>query len=87
MQKQYIAGITNAFFSKRSPMIYERCSSLWEDNAIWNGPFHKSILFIPSCIQDYYELLNPIMFSSSIDKKKKDFVWSEVMMQLERSSS
>lgn len=52
-------------------MIYERCTSLWEDNAIWNGPFHKSILLIPSCIQGYCELLNPIMFSSSIDKKKK----------------
>lgn len=52
-------------------MIYERCTSLWEDNAIWNGPFHKSILLIPSRIQDYYELLNPITFSSSIDKKKK----------------
>lgn len=71
MQIQCMAGITNALFSKCSPMIYERCTSLWEDNAIWNGPFHKSILLIPNCIQDYYELLNPIMFSSSIDKKKR----------------
>lgn len=70
MQIQCIAEITNALFSEHSPMIYERCTSLWEDNAIWNGPFHKSIPFVPSCIQDYYELLNPIMFSSSIDKKK-----------------
>lgn len=34
MQIQRMAGITNALFSKRSPMIYERCTSLWEDNAI-----------------------------------------------------
>lgn len=67
MQIQYTAGITNVLFSKHSPMIYERYTSLWEDNAIWNGPFHKSILLVPSCMQDYYERLNPIMFSSSID--------------------
>lgn len=26
----------------------------------------------PAAYKDYYELLNPIMFSSSIDKKKKE---------------
>lgn len=69
MQIVHKARITNALFSEPSAMIYERCSSLWEDNAIWNGSFHKSILLVPSWLQTYYELLNPIMFSSSIDKK------------------
>ena len=90
MQIQGSAGITDALFSECSPVIYERCASLREDNAIWNGPFHKSILLVPSCTQDSYELLNPIMFSSSIDKKrrgeKKDFGASEVMMLLQGSS-
>lgn len=55
--------------SEHSPMIYERCTSLWEDNAIWNGPFHKSIPPVPSYTQDSCELLNPIMFSSGVDER------------------
>lgn len=96
MQIQGSAGITDALFSECSPVIYGRCASLREDNAIWNGPFHKSILLVPSHTQDSYELLNPIMFLSSIDKKRRRggggqrkgtlFGASEVMMVLQGSS-